>query len=140
MPYAIDFNRGFWYGTLPCTFMFEGAKLLAASMSTVEWCKSCAHISFLFEILMYVPTQHEQSMGIYSASWLMDVHTCTVYIHVHVHEVNFSVRDHIACKRALSLVFLAVYHIHVFCIDRCKIASLLLQPPRGVVHVHVYAC
>ena len=47
----IDLSRGFWYGTLPCHMMFEGAKLLATSRSTVEWCKSCTHISFLFEVI-----------------------------------------------------------------------------------------
>ena len=42
MPCAIDFSRGFWYGTctLPCPFTFKGAKLLATSMSAVEWYKS----------------------------------------------------------------------------------------------------
>ena len=25
--YAIDFSRGFWYGTLPCPFTFEVTKL-----------------------------------------------------------------------------------------------------------------
>ena len=29
---AIDFSRGFWYGTLLFLLMFEGAKLLAVSM------------------------------------------------------------------------------------------------------------
>ena len=48
---TIDFSRGFWYGTLPCPMMFESAKLLAASMSAVEWYKSRAHISFLSEVI-----------------------------------------------------------------------------------------
>ena len=39
-PCAIDFS---WYGTLPCPFTFEDAKLLIASTSAVEWCKSLAH-------------------------------------------------------------------------------------------------
>ena len=40
---AIDFCWGFWYGALPSPFTFEGAKLLTASKSAVEWYKSCAH-------------------------------------------------------------------------------------------------
>ena len=48
---TIDFSRGFWYGTLPCLCTFKGAKLLTASMSAVEWCKSRAHISFLSEVI-----------------------------------------------------------------------------------------
>ena len=51
-PCAIDFSRGFWYGTLPCPFTFEDAKLLAASTSAVEWYKSCAHTSFLSKVII----------------------------------------------------------------------------------------
>ena len=35
-PCAIDFSRGFWYGTLSCSITFKGAKLLSASTSAVE--------------------------------------------------------------------------------------------------------
>ena len=48
---AIDFSRGFWYGTLPCPITFESAKLLAASTRAVEWYKSHAHTSFLSEVI-----------------------------------------------------------------------------------------
>ena len=40
---AVDFSRGFWYGTLPCPMTFKGAKLLTASTSAVEWYMSRAH-------------------------------------------------------------------------------------------------
>ena len=50
MPCAIDFTQGFWYGTLPYPFAFEGDKLLITSMIAVECYKSRAHILFLFEV------------------------------------------------------------------------------------------
>ena len=53
-PYTIDFSHGFWYCSLPCPFMLEDAKLLAASTSALEWCKSCAHTSFLPEVIYTV--------------------------------------------------------------------------------------
>ena len=48
---AVDFSRGFWYGTLPCPIIFKGAKLLAASTNAVEWYKSHIHASFESEVL-----------------------------------------------------------------------------------------
>ena len=54
--------------------MLEGAKLLAASMSAVEWCKSCAHISFLSEVIqinMGQLLQCEQGIGIATLSSLL---------------------------------------------------------------------
>ena len=53
-PCAIDYSRGFWYSTLPCPFTFEGAKLLAASISATQWCKSHAHISFQSQVIFYI--------------------------------------------------------------------------------------
>ena len=35
--------------------LFEGAKLLAASMSAVEWYKSCAHISSFLSKAIHIP-------------------------------------------------------------------------------------
>ena len=50
MSCTIEFIGGFWYSIFfTCTF--EGAKLLAASMSAVERYKSSAHISFLSKII-----------------------------------------------------------------------------------------
>ena len=60
-PCAIDFSRGFWYSTSPCPFMFVGTTLLTASTSAVEWCKPCAHTSFLSEVIQ-VLTQREQGI------------------------------------------------------------------------------
>ena len=53
-PYTIDFSRGFWYMVpLPRHIMFEDAKLLAALMSAVQWCKSHAHISFQSKVIEF---------------------------------------------------------------------------------------
>ena len=50
-------------GTVPYHVLwFEGAKLLAASMSAVEWYKSCAHTSFLSEVIFI---QCEQGIAIF---------------------------------------------------------------------------
>ena len=48
-PYAIDFSLQVHTCTLPYPFMFQGAKLLAASTSAVEWYKSHTLILFLSE-------------------------------------------------------------------------------------------
>ena len=40
---AINFSRGFWYGTLPYPFTFKRAKLLTISTSAVKWYKSHVH-------------------------------------------------------------------------------------------------
>ena len=66
MPCAIDNSQGFWYGTLPSPFMFEGVKLLAALMSAAQWCKFHAHILFQSKVIeflyMYVTTQRQQGI------------------------------------------------------------------------------
>ena len=45
--------------------MFESAKLLAASMSSVEWYKFHAHISFLSEVIQILmwANSHERGIG-----------------------------------------------------------------------------
>ena len=76
---------------------FEDTKLLAASTSAVEWYKSCAHISFLSEVIqifihvrMYVPTQREQGTRtciIYNLCSDENICSCkrNGYEDVHVH-------------------------------------------------------
>ena len=59
MPCAIDFSRGFWYGTLPCPFMFKSTRLLTASTSAVENGTSPMPMSRSCPTLFYGPAQHE---------------------------------------------------------------------------------
>ena len=56
----MDFRFPVRYLSYP--FMFEDAKLLAASTSAVEWYKSCAHILILSKVY-YVPTQCERGIN-----------------------------------------------------------------------------
>ena len=68
MSFAIDFAEV--SNTVPCHVLlctFEGAKLLTASMSAVEWCKSHAHTCILFlseviQMCICAPTQCERSL------------------------------------------------------------------------------
>ena len=70
---AINFSRSFWYGTctLPCPFTLEGTTLLTASMSALEWYKSCAHTSILSKILI-IMCQGEQGVVVVSLVPLID--------------------------------------------------------------------
>ena len=60
-PCTIDFSWGFWYGTLPCPFTFEGAKLLARFNECCRMVQVLCPLSRsclkLFKFLC-VPTQH----------------------------------------------------------------------------------
>ena len=64
--YAIDFSRCFWHSTSPCPIIFEVTKLLAASMSPIEWHKSHTHISSCLKSYsnsyMCQLNQHEQGV------------------------------------------------------------------------------
>ena len=48
------FSQGFCSGTLPCPIItFEDAELLATWISTAQWYKSHAHISFQSKVIEY---------------------------------------------------------------------------------------
>ena len=63
-PCTTDFSWVFWYGTLPCPFTFEGAKLNECCRTVQVLCLNLVLVSSSSNsytcIYMYMPTQRER--------------------------------------------------------------------------------
>ena len=115
-PCAIEFNQYFWHGSLPCPFVFKGAKLLANSNECCRMVQVRAHILFLSKVikfLYFIRVQLFMSTifvtGRENAKWS----TWFVSWNIYQKNPNFIHKKFIATKNPQI-------HVHVHCIHPLK--------------------